>query len=407
MDLSVIIVNYNVKYYLEQCLRSLFKSADDKIRMEVFVIDNASSDDSVDYIHHKFPRKLYPQLHVISNNRNVGFGRANNQAIAKSKGEYILFLNPDTILTEKTLKESLDFAKKHPDLGGMGTMMLKDGGAFAFESRRGLPTPWVSFCKMSGLSTLLPKSRTFGKYYMRYLDEFKPSEIEIISGAYFLTRRSVIKQVGGFDEDFFMYGEDIDLSYRMILAGYKNYYYPSPILHYKGESTHKSTFKYVHVFYNAMLIFLKKHFKCYWFGLSLPIKIAIILRACLALAGWQMARLKEFLIPGRKINDYKMLYFGRNQQLVKQIAYKWQLDIECIEADELSDIQNPHNKKNSFDFIVYDTQNFSYEYILKTFMKSNHKKYIGTYHPQSQVIITGAKVFGMKNKEKLDKKGGE
>ena len=256
MKLSVIIVSYNVKHYLEQCLRSVFKSVT-ATETEIFVVDNASHDNSPAHIEKAFPKTEYPNLHIIKNARNVGFGKANNQAVAKSTGEYILFLNPDTILTENTLKEVVEYADAHPEAGGFGTMMLYSNGKFAKESRRGLPTPWTAFCKMSGLNALFPQSRIFGKYYMRYLDKEQANEIEIISGAFLFARRSALEKAGLFDEKFFMYGEDIDLSYRLLQQEYKNHYIPSPIIHYKGESTQKSTFRYVHIFYTAMLIFFK------------------------------------------------------------------------------------------------------------------------------------------------------
>lgn len=398
MKLSVIIVSYNVKYYLEQCLRSLFKSVSNEISMEVYVVDNASSDGSVEHLQHHFPQTDYPELHIIANSRNVGFGRANNQAVKKAKGEYILFLNPDTLLTEHTLADSLRFADEKKDLGGMGVMMLRDGGAFAYESRRGLPTPWTSFCKMTGLNVLFPHSRIFGKYYLRYLDKEKSSEIEIISGAYFLVRTSALQQTGGFDEEFFMYGEDIDLSYRLLLNGYHNYYTPTPILHYKGESTHKSTFRYVHVFYNAMLIFFKKHFRFYWIGLSLPIKLAILLRALLALLGWQLASLRKFLLPVRKVSEYRFLYIGRHEAEVMELAEKWQLDVDVLSADEataLGSFLQQEQTKGKYHYVVFDTDDFSYDYILNTFRNSDHKAYIGTFYPLRRLLITGSKVFDM------------
>lgn len=396
MKLSVIIVSYNVKYYLEQCLRSLFKSAGSCIPIEVFVVDNASIDHSVEHLQRLFPISEYPQLHIIANSRNVGFGRANNQAVRKAKGEYILFLNPDTLLTEHTLADSLRMADSREDMGGMGVMMLRDGGAFAYESRRGLPTPWVSFCKMVGLTSLFPHSRLFGKYYLRYLDKEKESEIEILSGAYLLVRAEALRQTGSFDEEFFMYGEDIDLSYRLLQNGYRNYYNPTPILHYKGESTHKSSFRYVHVFYNAMLIFFRKHFRFYWVGLSLPIKLAILLRALLALIGWQIAGLKKFVLPIKKNKEYRFLYVGMHEAEVMDVADKWQLDIDVVRADEASmmECRLPlEYVKGKYHCVVYDTEDFSYDYILTTFMKSEHKAYIGTFFPQRELLITGSKVF--------------
>ena len=212
MKLSIIIVNYNVKYFVHQCLDSIFRSDIEQKQVEVFVVDNASSDGSISYLKKHFPTRQYPRLHLIANSRNVGFGRANNQALRRANGEYILFLNPDTLLHSETLSRCLEYADAHPQMGALGTMMLRADGSFAFESRRGLPTPWVAMCKMTGLSNLFPQSRTFGKYYMRYLDKEQPVEIDIISGAFFLARHSALNKTGGFDEDYFMYGEDVDLS---------------------------------------------------------------------------------------------------------------------------------------------------------------------------------------------------
>ncbi len=273
MKLSVVVVSYNVKHYLWQCLRSLFLAAQD-IDMEVFVVDNNSSDGSVSYL-----RERFPQVHYIQNAENQGFSRANNQAIRLAKGEYVLLLNPDTLLTSHTLTDCLHFMDAHPEAGATGVAMYGHNGAFARESRRGLPTPWTSFCKMTGLCALFPNSRRFGRYYMQYLDKQNPAQIEVISGAFMLIRSEAIRQVGLLDEDFFMYGEDIDLSYRLLKGGWQNWYVPTPILHYKGESTQKSSYRYVYVFYNAMLIFFDKHYRQSYRLLSMLIRLAVMLRA--------------------------------------------------------------------------------------------------------------------------------
>ena len=195
MRLSVIIVNYKVKYFLEQCLRSVERAAKG-IDMEILVVDNASGDGSVEYIKERFPA-----VTLIASEENLGFARANNLAIKKSRGEYVLLLNPDTIVPENCFKEFLAFMDSKPEAGGCGAYMLHADGSFALESRRGLPTPFVAFCKMSGLAALFPKSRTFGRYYMRYLNENKPSRIEIMSGAFMLLRRSALDKAGLLDED--------------------------------------------------------------------------------------------------------------------------------------------------------------------------------------------------------------
>ena len=246
MKLSVVIVNYNVKHFLEQCLYSVRRAAEKVQSAEVIVVDNASSDGSVEYI-----RKRFPDIRLIASNENLGFARANNLAMRESKGEYVLLLNPDTIVAENTFLHFVDFMDKHHDAGACGAYMLHTDGTFALESRRGLPTPFVAFCKMSGLTSLFPKSKIFGRYYMRYLNETKVNPIEIVSGAFMFMRREALDKVGLLDEDFFMYGEDIDLSYRILKGGYRNYFIPSPILHYKGESTKKSSYRYTHTFYQA------------------------------------------------------------------------------------------------------------------------------------------------------------
>jgi GT2 family glycosyltransferase len=279
MKLSVIIVNYNVKYFLEQCLYSVTKAAM-KVETEVFLVDNNSVDGSVEMVRQKFPK-----VHVIANAKNVGFSKANNQAISASQGEYVLLLNPDTVVEEDTFSKVVAFMDAHADAGGLGVKMIDGSGRFLPESKRGLPTPSVAFYKIFGLSALFPRSRTFGKYHLGYLDRDKVHEVEVLAGAFMLMRRSVLHKTGLLDEDFFMYGEDIDMSYRIVKAGFKNYYFPeTSIIHYKGESTKKSSVNYVFVFYNAMVIFARKHFSKKNAALfAFIIRLAIYLRAGIAI----------------------------------------------------------------------------------------------------------------------------
>jgi len=280
MKLSVIIVNYNVQHFLEQCLHSVRK-ASKNVSTEIFVVDNNSVDGSVQMVKEKFPEAF-----LIENKKNTGFSYANNQAIRISKGEYVLLLNPDTVVEEDTFEKVVFFMDAHPDAGGLGVKMLDGKGNFLPESKRGLPTPSVAFYKIFGFSKLFPKSKTFGKYHLGFLDKDKTHEVEILSGAFMLMRKSALDKVGLLDETFFMYGEDIDLSYRILLGGYKNYYFPETrIIHYKGESTKKSSVNYVFVFYRAMVIFAEKHFSQNNAKLfSFLINIAIYLRAGLAIA---------------------------------------------------------------------------------------------------------------------------
>ena len=243
MKLSVIIVNYNVKYFLEQCLLSALKAAE-RVSTEIFVVDNNSVDGSVEMVQQKFP-----SVKVIANTKNTGFSKANNQGIRESKGEYVLLLNPDTVVEEDTFEKVVSFMDQHSDAGGLGVKMLDGTGRFLPESKRGLPTYDVAFYKIFGLSKLFPRSKTFGKYHLGYLDENKTHEVDVLAGAFMLLRKSVLDKIGLLDEDYFMYGEDIDLSYRITKAGYKNYYFPETrIIHYKGESTKRTSVNYVLVF---------------------------------------------------------------------------------------------------------------------------------------------------------------
>lgn len=279
MKLSIVIVNYNVEHFLEQCLFSVRKAIAN-IEAEVFVVDNNSVDGSLKMLADKFP-----EVKVIANKDNVGFSCANNQAIRISTGEYVLLLNPDTVVEDDTFTKTIEFMDSHPDAGGLGVKMVDGKGRFLPESKRGLPTPATAFYKMFGLTKLFPHSKRFARYYLGHLDNDEINEVEILAGAFMLMRRETLDKCGLLDETFFMYGEDIDLSYRITLAGYKNYYYPKTrIIHYKGESTKKTSVNYVLVFYKAMEIFVRKHFadkgaKTFSFFINL----AIYFKAFLAL----------------------------------------------------------------------------------------------------------------------------
>lgn len=279
--LSVIIVNYNVRYFLEQCLDSVGKALEHLAPQtaEVFVVDNASVDGSQQMVKYKFP-----WCRLLENTENVGFSKANNQAIRQSGGRYILLLNPDTLIQPDTFSKVCTFMEEHPEAGALGVRMVDGAGRFLPESKRGLPTPSAAFFKIFGLAVLFPKSRLFGRYHLGYLDEHQVHEVDVLSGAFMLVRRAALSKAGLLDEDFFMYGEDIDLSYRIQKAGFRNYYYPhTTIIHYKGESTKKGSLNYVRVFYQAMIIFAEKHFG----GRSgrlfkWLIRLAVVFRASLA-----------------------------------------------------------------------------------------------------------------------------
>jgi N-acetylglucosaminyl-diphospho-decaprenol L-rhamnosyltransferase len=268
MILSVVIVSYNVKFFLEQCLSSLKKAIDGSSILshhaEVFIVDNASADGSLDFL-----VTLYPEFRFIENDRNIGFAKANNKALSQCSGEFILFLNPDTILAEDSLDTCLSFLRSTPDTGAVGLRMIDGTGRYLRESKRGFPDPMASFFKMTGFARLFPRSKFFSAYYMGHLDERRSHAVDVLSGAFMMTKKTILDTIGGFDEQFFMYAEDIDLSYRIQQTGHQNYYLSqSTIIHFKGESTRKD-FRYVKMFYTAMELFMKKHFKNN--GSSLPL----------------------------------------------------------------------------------------------------------------------------------------
>ena len=280
--ICIVIVSYNVCQLLDECLQSV-KRALRGIDGEIYVVDNLSTDGTVETLQ---PR--HSDVHFIANKQNVGFACANNQAIRCTDSEYVLLLNPDTVVYENTLRGVLDFMDQHPEAGGAGVRMLTREGKPAPESRRAIPTPWVAMLKMLGATR---------RYYMSHLSWDEPGQIEAISGAFCMLRRKALDQIGLLDEDYFMYGEDIDLSYRLLKGGWQNWYLPFDIIHYKGESTQKSTFRYVHTFYQAMLIFCRKHYGHLSIFFSLPIQLAIYFRALMALMQMMGSRFHHLLHP--------------------------------------------------------------------------------------------------------------
>ena len=390
--LSVIIVNYNVKFYLEQCLESV-RRASKGLQVETFVVDNLSTDGSVAYL-----RERFPEVTFIENRENVGFARANNQAIRQSKGRYVLLLNPDTFVGEDTLACMVEFMEAHPEAGGAGAYMLNADGTFAPESRRGLPTPFVAFCKMSGLTKLFPKSRLLGRYYMGYLDANEVNEIEAISGACMMLRRGALDKVGLLDEDFFMYGEDIDLSYRVLKGGYKNYFIPTRMLHYKGESTAKNSYRYAYTFYQAMRLFFRKHYGHYSFIISLPINAATWASTFMAYISNRLRYRKKPKVVSLPMNA---LVVGDAAMIAEVRALLERSGVEgnrtflegteeTLPAGHLSDKVNLED----FDMVVYDTEHYSYATILRLLEHTpGNTLRIATYSAKSKVLITDGRIF--------------
>ncbi len=323
MDLSIVIVNYNVEHFLAQCLASVrratavFEAAG--FHAEVWVVDNRSVDGSCDMV-----RRDFPEVKLLALEENVGFSRGNNEAVRKSSGDWVLLLNPDTVIPEDVLVKTFEYVQTRPKLGGLGVPMLDGQGRYLSESKRGLPSPWAAFCKISGIYRLAKKSARLNRYYQGHLPQDKDAEIEILSGAFMWMRRRALDEVGLLDEQYFMYGEDIDLSWRLLKGGWENHYFAgTSIIHYKGESTKKGSLNYVLVFYKAMLIFARTHFEGSEGKVLLGfIQLAIYFRAALAI----LSRvIKKWGLPavewGLIFVGLMVLLQGYSQQM--GILYPW------------------------------------------------------------------------------------
>jgi len=401
MKLSVVIVNYNVKYYLEQCLCSLYRAIDNHTA-EVLVVDNASADGSEMYITERFPHITY-----IYNKVNVGFARANNQAIRQAKGEYILLLNPDTVLPEQTLEEVILFMDAHPKAGAAGVKMLRDDGCFLRESKRGYPTLAATFGKVSGLGKLFARSKGLGGYYCNALDMDSIHRVEVLAGAFMLLRRSALEKSGLLDEDFFMYGEDVDLSCRIEEAGYENYYLPYPILHYKGESTLKDTYSHVRVFCGAMDIFFCKHGERYGVAGRWLVRAGIRLQMYIRLFVLFLRRMFSFpgkegkLITRRGQCFPRFLVFGEESTIHSLRALFKRNGLtgkhHFVVANETSAVAghgSPFISLKGFTHVVYDCRAFSFSTIIR--LLSRHRKMglrLGIYNPVSRVLVTSETCF--------------
>ncbi|MDB5202254.1 MAG: hypothetical protein JWQ27_1663 [Ferruginibacter sp.] len=288
MRLSVIIVNYNVKYFLEQCLFSVLRAVRN-IDAEILVVDNASSDGSREYLEGKFATVQFRWL-----DNNIGFGKANNLMLKEARGTNVLFLNPDTIVPENAFTSCLDFFDRHPDTGALGVRMIDGAGRYLKESKRGLPSPVASFFKMTGLTSIFPKNKNFAAYYLGELPEDKINKVEVLAGAFMMLSRKAITVSNGFDERFFMYGEDVDLSFQLLKAGLTNYYFPEvSIIHFKGESTQRLSKNYIRHFYGAMNLFVDKHYGAKK-GNAFLMRTAIVFSK-------QLAGLKSLLQPNEAL----------------------------------------------------------------------------------------------------------
>ncbi len=380
MQLSVIIVNYNVRYFLEQCLLSV-QAALRGIDGEIIVVDNISPDDSCAMVKEKFPKVI-----LIENKENVGFSKANNQGVAIAKGKYVLILNPDTVVAEDTFAKILSFAEKKKNLGILGVKLVDGTGNFLPESKRGLPTPKVAFNKMFGIS-----NPTKGKYYATHLKEDETGTIDILVGAFMLIEREKYNEIGGFDEEYFMFGEDIDISYKMLKKGYKNYYYPNTqILHYKGESTAKNA-KYLGNFYGAMRIFYKKHFrlnKAYDLIMHLGIKFWYWIKY------FQVKKKDKTITPPKNI-----LYIGNENHIYEALRKHYTTSEVHLFAvcetrvvsrfDDLEKIESILTEKR-IDEIIFDNQSNAFSKIIFYMISLKNKGIRFKIHPKNSNFVIGS-----------------
>lgn len=381
MKLTVVIVNYNVKYYVGQCIDSV-RRALQGIDSEIIVVDNHSRDGSVEYL------SRLEGVRLIESGHNLGFSKANNIAIRQSEAEYVLLLNPDTIVAEDSVKKMLYFADTHPKAGGIGVRMYNDWGTKARESRRGLPSPMTSFYKMVGLCRRMPLHPRYGKYYMGWLPWDAASRIEVVSGACFLIRRKALDEVGVLDEDYFMYGEDIDLSYRLLKGGWENWFVPADIIHYKGESTHKTSFEYVHVFYNAMLIFMRKHYSHLSRLVIWPLQVAVYFIAMLTLVSAMWSMMKKSLGFARRYDkEFPMLILegsDKMKQRCRAIAMRKGLIL-------IDDIRQAGQQ---VVIRVFDPSETPYADIISMMQQTaNERVRLGLYHSDSDIIITQMEIY--------------
>lgn len=401
MKLSVVIVNYNVKYYLEQCLHSLYEALEG-IESEVVVVDNASIDGAEAYITPKFP-----QLKWIQNSDNKGFSKANNQGILRTTGEYVLVLHPDTMIPDGVIRQCLNFMDAHSEAGSVGVRLLHSNGAYSVESRRLSPQPIPLFYKVLGLATLFPHSCIFGRYYCSRVSSLIEQDVDILPGVFILFRRKAGAEIGFMDEGFYLFGVDIEFSYSLQKKGWKNYYLPIPILHYKGESVDRESFRYNYWFYRSILIFFKKHYVHYnW--LSLPIRIGIYVKATSTWLFNQKRRIARWLRLEKRIKKKAVFFFIGSTDMLsacRALCNEHHLNGRFFNIDEKPALaENGHNElrrvwdaktdEGTTVYVVYDMDHFSVERVLGIFSAhpSSHVR-LGTYSLSRPVLLTDRYIF--------------
>ena len=374
MQLSVIILNYNVRYFLEQCVLSV-QNALESIDGEIIVIDNNSQDDSCDMM-----RQRFPNLRLIRNKENLGFPKGNNIGVAHAQGEYVCILNPDTVVAEDTFTKVLQFAKKQSDLGIVGVKLIDGTGNFLPESKRGVPTPFVAFTKVTGLYKIFPKSRIFGQYYAQHLDENENGEVEILVGAFMFMKRDLYQQVSGFDEDCFMYSDDIDLSYRVLKEGKSNYYFhETTVIHYKGESTIKDGI-YVKRFQEAMQFFYKKHFKAS-VVFSVFMKAGIVFFSFVKMFQGQ---------PKLRTRPKSFIFYSSNKEIANKLALIFQNKVSFHDLKTEKMVISSSVKRETETEIMLDNEFISFKECIRFMESSKNKGFTFRILPKNANFLIGS-----------------
>lgn len=374
MQLSVIILNYNVRYFLEQCVLSV-QNALESIDGEIIVIDNNSLDDSCDMM-----RQRFPNVRLIRNKENLGFPKGNNIGVAHAQGEYVCILNPDTVVAEDTFTKVLQFAKKQSDLGIVGVKLIDGTGNFLPESKRVVPTPFVAFTKVTGLYKIFPKSRIFGQYYAQHLDENENGEVEILVGAFMFMKRDLYQQVSGFDEDCFMYSDDIDLSYRVLKEGKSNYYFhETTVIHYKGESTIKDGI-YMKRFQEAMQFFYKKHFAAS-VVFSLFMKAGIVFFSFVKMFQGQ---------PKLRIRPKSFIFYSSNKEIANKLSLIFQNKVSFHDLKTEKMVISSSVKRETETEIMLDNEFISFKECIRFMESSKNKGFTFRILPKNANFLIGS-----------------
>lgn len=373
MQISVIILNYNVRYFLEQCIISVQKALQN-IDGEIIVVDNHSEDDSCAMM-----RERFPNIQLIVNKDNLGFPKGNNIGVSHAKGEYICILNPDTVVAEDTFEKVLEFAKSKTNLGIVGCKLIDGTGKFLPECKRGIPTPMVAFTKVTNLYRLWPKSKVLGGYYANHLDENQTGEVSILVGAFMVMKRELYLDLGGFDEDCFMYSDDIDISYTSLKKGFVNYYFAeTSIIHYKGESTVRDGL-YMKRFREAMHFFYQKHFR-----------VSFLFDSFMSVGAFLFSvfKINQTVKINKRIHEYWML--SANQNIVSKVENLLGKKVRLIESSSEIDLNSLANKTGKNVEIIFDNENWSFKSIISFMERHNRDHFTFKILPKNSNFLIGS-----------------